>query len=456
TGKGGSRTGGGLGGRRRTLWQRLKRLLTRQRPQAPRTGQTMLPVLIQVFAGFTKLDGRVDEGDIDSILGFLRYDYPETVYSELRQLYSKALREPQNLDQIARDLAGRLPLEEKILLGVQLYVLISRAGLPKENLITFYQFMTTLGVASEAINIVYQLNTSELNEAGTAPPSEGEQPLETIIFARRKPADVVLEPLSDSNSLAAFRFRDLVLVKNIGSAPIIARGRQVNEGEFCRVYDGQRILIAEVVLDYQDLVFYFNAKKSVSAVQLFLAQDGNGAQFIEKVRSKQSYIEVKFGLNITVNVLRDIAASIGQARLRRGATMEVSVRDKIVFDDLTEIAFSDLRRRARELGGRFSLLPTRTEYLVSNDPNRLREGDILLGAGTGGNLLLRIRCNYQEKSGELEIVDASQAVVVRGTPVRGHTFLRDGDTIAVGEGQFLRCHFSDGIIEEERAVINSL
>ncbi|MCB1237849.1 MAG: hypothetical protein KDM91_22480, partial [Verrucomicrobiae bacterium] len=57
TGKGGSRTGGGLGGRRRTLWQRLKRLLTRQRPQAPRTGQTMLPVLIQVFAGFTKLDG---------------------------------------------------------------------------------------------------------------------------------------------------------------------------------------------------------------------------------------------------------------------------------------------------------------------------------------------------------------------------------------------------------------
>ena len=56
------------------------------------------------------------------------------------------------------------PSQEKILLGVQLYVLISRAGLPKENLISFYQFMTTLGVAGEAINIVYQLNTSELSQ----------------------------------------------------------------------------------------------------------------------------------------------------------------------------------------------------------------------------------------------------------------------------------------------------
>src|SRR5690606_38513247 len=33
---------------------------------------------------------------------------------------------------------------------------------------------------------------------------------------------------------------------------------------------------------------------------------------------------------------------------------------------------------------------------------------------------------------------------------------RDGDTIAVGEGQYLRCHFSDGIIEEERNIISTL
>ncbi|MCB1228871.1 MAG: ATP-binding cassette domain-containing protein [Verrucomicrobiae bacterium] len=446
-------------GQRSTLWHRLRRKFSRSaRRQAPRTEQTMLPVLIQVFAGFTKLDGRVAEAEIDSILGFLRYDYPETVYSELRELYATALRQPQDLDEIARDLASRLPLSEKILLGVQLYVLISRAGLPKENLITFYQFMTNLGVASEAINIVYQLNTSETVEGGTEPITDGDQPLETIIISRRRPADVVLEPLSDDHAIAAFRFRDLILIKNIGAQAIIARGRSVSEGEFCRIYESQHVLIGEMVLDYQDLAFYFNAKKNVSGVELFLAQDHDGNQFIEKARTKHSYLDVKFGLNITVNVLRDMDAHIGKVPLKRGATMEVSIRDKIVFEDRTEIPFSDLRRRARELGGRFNLLATRSEYLVSNNPTKLREGDILLSPGARADILLRITCNYFEKSGELEVIESPQPVLVDDVPVKssGTMPLADGVTVTVAEGQYLRCHFSDGIIEEERNVINSL
>ena len=414
----------------------------------------MLPVLIQVFAGFSKMDGRIDEAEIDSTLGFLRYDYPETVYSELRELYSLALREAQNLDEIATDLAERLPIEEKVLLGVQLYVLISRADLPKERLITFYQFMTTLGVASEAINIVYQLNTSELH--ANLPEPEAEQPLETIIIGRRKPADVVLQNISDNDSIAMFRFQDLILLKNIGNAAIIVRGRQIREGEFCRVYQGQRVLISEVVLDYQDLIFYFNAKKDVSSTQLYLSLDGNGSHFVERARSKQSYLAIKFGLDITVDVLRTTPGRIGGAPLTRGVSREVSLLDKIVFDDHSEISITDLRQRAKELGGRFELAPSKSEYLVSNDPTRLGQGDILVSTGASGELLLRINCDYQEKSGTLEVLAADRPIAVENTPVRGTCHLRDGDTISVGNGQYLRCHFSDRIIEEERNLISSV
>ena len=94
-----------IGRRRPSLWKRLSRRMARRR--ASRTEQTMLPVLIQVFAGFSKMDGRIDEAEIDSTLGFLRYDYPETVYSELRELYSQALLQPQNLNEIASDLTAR-------------------------------------------------------------------------------------------------------------------------------------------------------------------------------------------------------------------------------------------------------------------------------------------------------------------------------------------------------------
>ena len=102
------------GHRRQSLWRRIARRLLRRK--VSRTEETMLPVLIQVFAGFSKMDGRVDEADIDSTLGFLRYDYPETVYSELRELYAKALHEWQNLDEIAENISGRLHFEDKILL----------------------------------------------------------------------------------------------------------------------------------------------------------------------------------------------------------------------------------------------------------------------------------------------------------------------------------------------------
>ena len=461
----------GLGRVRSRIWNRIRRGL-RNKSDTPRTTeQSMLPMLIEVFAGFTKLDGVVEAGELDSILGFLRYDFPEAVYTELRRHFMRALRERQDLDAIAADLADSLPQEDKVLLGVQLYVLISRAGLPKESLITYYQFMTTLGVATEAINIVYQLNSSETpaqNLADGFPPGSGSEDLpgegdaktdhrlESLIFSTKKPADVIIGAASAEYSVSAFRFLNLILVKNLGPGPILARGRQVNEGEFYRIYEGQRILIGEEVLTFEDLIFYFNSKKNVSSVQLYLAQDGSGAQFIERVRTKQSYLRVSFGLEILVEVLNSTPAAIHKEPLTKGSKFEVSSTDKIEFPDHTEITFSDLRKKARELGGRFSLPPNRTEYLVSNDPAMLDAGDILLTPGAAGTILLRIRCDYTTKTGRLDVLESERVIAVENEPVRGSTDLKDGDIISLGDGQFLCCHFSEGIIEEERNVINTL
>ncbi len=423
----------------------------------------MLPMLIEVFAGFTKLDGRAVEAEIDSILGFLRYDFPETVYTELKQLFVRSLRRRQDLEAIASNLVNTLPLEDKILLGVQLYVLISRSGLPKEHLITFYQFMTTLGVASEAINIVYQLNTSELSQIDMGEPSAGGRSgrgeshrLESLVLSTKEPADIAIPAAGDEHSVVAFRFQSLVLVKNLGPAPILARGRQVNAGEFCRVYEGQRLIVGEEVLAFEDLVFYFNTKKNLSSVQLYLAIDHNGNHFIEKTRTKQSYLRVSFGLKIQVEVLNPTDAVIGERALEKGDKFEVTSRERIDFPDHSEISFDDLRRKARELGGRYSLPPNRTVYLVSNDPDKLAPGDILLSPGAPGRILLRIRCDNSTKTGLLEVLESERPVAVEGQPVRGSAPLKDGSVISLGSDQFLRCHFSEGIIEEERNVIGNL
>src|SRR5947207_10343205 len=57
-----------------------------RKPRSVSEGPNLLPLLIQVLASFSKADGVLLEEEIDSSLGFLRYGYPEAVYSELRQL----------------------------------------------------------------------------------------------------------------------------------------------------------------------------------------------------------------------------------------------------------------------------------------------------------------------------------------------------------------------------------
>src|SRR3989440_4768872 len=132
-----------------------------RKPRSVSEGPNLLPLLIQVLASFSKADGVLLEEEIDSSLGFLRYDYPEAVYSELRQLFRQALYEQQDLGAMAQKLSASLGTDRKIMLGVQLYDLISQAGLKQAKVVAVYSFMSQLWMAGQASDILYQLNASE-------------------------------------------------------------------------------------------------------------------------------------------------------------------------------------------------------------------------------------------------------------------------------------------------------
>src|SRR3981189_2319973 len=194
--------------RRGRLWMRR----AMRKPRSVSEGPNLLPLLIQVLASFSKADGVLLEEEIDSSLGFLRYDYPETVYSELRQLFRQALYEQQDLGAMTQKLSASLGTDRKIMLGVQLYDLISQAGLKQEQVVAFYSFMSQLGMAAQAIDIVYQLNASEDSDASIYQP--GASPLESLSFGPNSTGDVTLKSLSGSDRLLAFRYHDLILLKN--------------------------------------------------------------------------------------------------------------------------------------------------------------------------------------------------------------------------------------------------
>ncbi len=439
------------------LWRQTLLGRARRRGVSPLQsgGNHMLPVLIEVFAGFSKLDGVVDEVEIDSSLGYLRYDYPEAIYADLRRLYFEALQKPQDLNQRARELGRTLTMEQKILLGVQLYLLISRSSSNQRQMVEFYLFMTNLGIAAQAIDIVYQLN------AGDRPPEDdftmkSGQPLEMLRISSQEPCDVLLRSLSPDCSVVAFRFEGLVLLKNTGAVPVLVRSRRQPPGEFSRLYPGERLVLEDVTLDYADLISYFNAKKTLTGTQLYLTFTPAGDAEISPQRARGTNLRVSFGLGVTVEALRNTDATLNGRKLAEGTVIEASLEDSLIVQGDVEISLSDLRRRAQEFGGQFRLAGSRNTYLVSNNPALLEEGDILLSGDSEGEILLRIECNYAQKTGAVEVLRAARPIFVGNVPVRERMELEDGATITLGEGQFLRCHFADRIIEEERNVIRLL
>jgi len=439
------------------IQRRGKRWMRRalRKPRSVSEGPNLLPLLIQVLASFSKADGVLLEEEIDSSLGFLRYDYPETVYSELRQLFRQALYEQQDLSAMAQKLSVQLSTERKIMLGVQLYDLISQAGLKQEQVVAFYSFMSQLGMAAQAIDIVYQLNASEDSDPSIY--QRGASPLESVSFGSNGRSDVTIKSLTGNDRLLAFRYHDLILLKNYSGQSVSVRGRPLVRGGFCRIYPGQRILVGDQVLTYQELATYFNAKKNVSLPQIFVRvrKDVDEVE-LERARTRDSALEITFGLKVRVKALRDVDAVLNGIKLKAGTQVEAALEDRIVFHNDSELDFIDLRRRARALGGRFQLKASKSEYLVSNNPSLLEADDILLSPGTSGDVLLKIFCDYDKRIGQLEVIEADRPILVGDVPVRTTAPLQDGDTIRIDIGQFLRCNFSERIIEEERNIIRTL
>src|ERR1700737_4650036 len=434
-----------------------RRLMRRalRKPRSVSEGPNLLPLLIQVLASFSKADGVLLEEEIDSSLGFLRYDYPEAVYSELRQLFRQALYEQQDLAAMAQKLSTQLTTERKIMLGVQLYDLISQAGLKQEQVVAFYSFMSQLGMAAQAIDIVYQLNASE--DADPSIYQRGASPLESLSFANNGKADIKMKGLVESDRLMAFRYHDLILLKNYSGQNVSVRGRPLLRGGFCRIYPGQRILVGDTVLTYQELAQYFNAKKNVSVPQIFIRVNKDADEVgLERARTRESALEIAFGLKVRVKALRDVDAVLNGVKTKCGGGGGGGPEHKNLFHNDTEMDLSDLRRRARAFGGRFQLKASKSEYLVSNDPSRLQPDDILLSPGTSGDVLLKIFCDYDQRVGQLEVIEADRPILVGDVAVRSTYPLKDCDTIRIDVGQFLRCNFSERIIEEERNIIRSL
>jgi len=173
-----------------------------------------------------------------------------------------------------------------------------------------------------------------------------------------------LKELGRDERLMAYRYQELILFKNLSSRPVMVRGRALATGEFCRIYPGQRLLVDEQVISHQDLIFYFNAKKNVYLPHIFVKVTPTDEVQLEKSRSRDSSLEVQFGLKVQVKALKNVTATLNGTELKAGTTVSGNLEDRIVFGNGVLLPLVDLRRGARAMGGRFQLKTSKSEYLA--------------------------------------------------------------------------------------------
>ena len=406
-------------------------------------------VLVDAFAAFATLDDELSSLEADLILDMLRCAFPEVDHGWLGRRLQRAVRSPQPLQVLAVQLKDGFDDAGKLALGLQLFTLVDAAGRSERNRTSFEVFMRRLGRPDYGVAIL-----REMRGDGGEPVDE-ELPFERLVFGLDG-ADVLLPPAAGDHEFRVYRVGDLILVRNTGISPLWIRGRSVETGSFLRMRERQPLVVPGWTLSYEDLMFFLDVKRTGNSPTIYL-ESGDAGLTAERTRGRQSALRVRFGLQAEVEALRDTELHAGsRGPLKKGEIVICRNHERLGDATGFSLSINELRRKATQKGRRFRLAGDRQEYLVSNDAAALSPGDLLLGPKLSPKAVLFIRYDAQRAEGELIIRESHGPILVDGVSVRQTAPLRDGSLIRLSGSQSVRCRFSEGFLDEERTLIESL
>ncbi|MGB2402109.1 MAG: ATP-binding cassette domain-containing protein, partial [Akkermansiaceae bacterium] len=420
--------------------------LQRIRPAAP-GGIKYAGNLVDVFASFVSLDSKVDRSEAEVALDLLRHAFPEADHRWLSRRLRRALANPQPPAKLITSLSNELNQDEVVSLGLQLYLLViaSHSAFKGQN--AFTEVMEGLGAKSIASAILSEME----GEDYTKP-----LPFDKIAFTTEKNANVMMPEKLSNYSLCAYRSQDIILIRNTGNHTIWISGSSLEPGQILRLRSHQSIELPSWTISFDDVVFFLNASRTGHRQSLYLNTSGSSLS-VERARSRTSTIKLEFGLNVRLEALAETNLCLESGeQISPGKVYTLPVSEKLILAGEAKASLESLRKQAMKSGSRFRMDAGGQECLVSNDPSALRRGDVLLSSGLARRAVLKINYNAQTAEGNLSIVSAERTVLVNGQPIRNKCKLVDGSLIKISSNQAVRCRFSEGILDEERAVIRSI
>ncbi len=407
-------------------------------------------VLVEAFTAFAMLDGSLSPVEAELILDMFRSAFPEVDHTWLGRRMQRAVRNPQPLQLLAAELKGTYGSAEKLSLGLQLFTLVDAAGRSDRNRASFEVFMRRLGKPEFGTAIL-----REMTDDGPQP-ADDELPFEKLVFGHAG-AEVTLPPEAAGHEFRVYRTAELILVRNTGEHPLWIRGHSVKTGSFLRMRKRQPLVLPGWELDYDDLAFFLDDKRTGHSPAIYLTSSDASGLSAEQTRSRQSVLRIQFGLEAKVTALHDTRLHVGErGSLSRGDVVSCKYYERLGGEYGFNLTLNELREMATQSGRRFRLTGDRQEYLVSNDAAALARGDILLGPGLAPRTVLFIHYDARRALGELEVRESHGQLLVDDVVVRDRSPLADGSVIRLSGTQAIRCRFKEGFIDEERTLIESI
>ncbi|MDC0088360.1 ABC transporter ATP-binding protein, partial [Akkermansiaceae bacterium] len=420
--------------------------LRRFAPAAP-IGRDHVGALVDVFTSFVALDARVDRAEAEVALDLLRHDFPEADHRWLARRLHQSLQSPKPPEEVAAALRDRLTEDEKVSLGLQLYLMVMASNSRYRGGEAFLKVMISLDAQEIGESIFAEMRGVETSD---------DLPFDKVSFSTEEGADVVLASDETHFRFYAYRSKDFILLKNIGKEPLPISGHTLAEDEILRLKYHQSIRLPSCTLTAEDVNFYLNVSRTGHKQRLYI-KVSDGKLTVERIKSRQSVLLVDFGLNVRVEALMETDVMLPSGKpMVLGEVYELGVYDELLLKNGSSASLEKLRKQSLETGGRFMMDSGRKKLLVSNDPSALKRGDILLTPGLARKVVLEIKYDPLTAEGRLDVLEAERTVYVDSVEVKTSCSLNDGSLIRLSASQAVRCRFSEGLLDEETKVISDL
>ena len=429
---------------------RQRRSSSRLKAWAKKPNRSTTPIatpIIEIFASFVAIDRKVDPGEAEVALDFLRNAFPEADHYWLSHRLEKALKSPRRPAELAPAIKKTLDSSYYPQLAIQLYILVHASSQAKKGLETFLEFFELLDHAELGV-----LVSRELDEGYNG---SKKLPFTRLIFSTARNADIILPSVNENYAFRLYQSGDVIVIRNTGGKALWLSGVNLPAGQCVRMRSHQRIILPHWTLTYTDLNFFLNFKQNQQARAIFLHESDSGL-VAERVRTRLSTVRIDFGTTAILHAIRATSIASKDAPLVVNDPQELQLYDSITLGNGSLVALEDIRHKAIAAGGRFKLNPSRQTCVVSNDPLAIGKGDLLISPNLAGKITLRINYDPNTSIGEVEIVESERTLLLNNHPLKSGAQIADGALIRLSASQAIRCKFSEGIIDEERTVIQEL